>query len=233
MPLWLLLLIPACGGGAGGEVGATDEKKVAAAEKKEDGAAQGTERGACYGNGTCNDGLQCLSDLCVKSGDAPPDAPAAEEEPAKPQADPPPTEAAPAEPEVHPTEFDDFYVGAYGFGVNRVNDGKRNATATIHKENGRLEIHASIEKGPHSLQLDGVVQPVHEKEFVVYGSLKGTPDLAFMDKAPTAQESSGEYRFWVKKGRKYWRLMQVDGKDCDCGEDCGNDWCYVDVGPKK
>lgn len=25
----------------------------------------GTERGACYGNGTCNDGLVCMSDLCV------------------------------------------------------------------------------------------------------------------------------------------------------------------------
>jgi hypothetical protein len=29
-------------------------------------AAEGTERGACYGNRTCNDGLVCLSDLCVR-----------------------------------------------------------------------------------------------------------------------------------------------------------------------
>lgn len=29
-------------------------------------AAQGAERGACYGNGTCNDGLVCLSNLCVR-----------------------------------------------------------------------------------------------------------------------------------------------------------------------
>lgn len=27
--------------------------------------AAGTERGPCYGNGTCNPGLSCLSDLCV------------------------------------------------------------------------------------------------------------------------------------------------------------------------
>lgn len=26
----------------------------------------GTERGACYGNGTCNDGLMCMSKLCVR-----------------------------------------------------------------------------------------------------------------------------------------------------------------------
>jgi hypothetical protein len=29
-------------------------------------APAGSERGACYGNGTCDDGLQCLSDLCVR-----------------------------------------------------------------------------------------------------------------------------------------------------------------------
>ena len=28
----------------------------------------GTERGPCYGNGTCNDGLSCASDLCVRFG---------------------------------------------------------------------------------------------------------------------------------------------------------------------
>ncbi len=26
----------------------------------------GSERGACYGNGTCDEGLICLSDLCVR-----------------------------------------------------------------------------------------------------------------------------------------------------------------------
>lgn len=32
------------------------------------GKAAGTERGPCYGNGTCNAGLVCLSDLCVSPG---------------------------------------------------------------------------------------------------------------------------------------------------------------------
>ena len=43
---------------------------VAAVAGCKEGAAgsgkEGAERGACYGNGTCNDGLVCLSDLCVK-----------------------------------------------------------------------------------------------------------------------------------------------------------------------
>jgi hypothetical protein len=37
-------------------------------------AADGTERGACYGNGTCNDGLTCLSDRCVRPAGADCDA---------------------------------------------------------------------------------------------------------------------------------------------------------------
>jgi hypothetical protein len=28
--------------------------------------ATGSERGSCYGNGTCNPGLMCISDVCVK-----------------------------------------------------------------------------------------------------------------------------------------------------------------------
>lgn len=32
----------------------------------------GTERGPCYGNGTCNSGLVCASDICVFLGDAGP-----------------------------------------------------------------------------------------------------------------------------------------------------------------
>ncbi len=43
------------------------------------GPAAGDEGGDCYGNGTCNDGLVCLSDLCVDLGGLPdgggPDAP--------------------------------------------------------------------------------------------------------------------------------------------------------------
>lgn len=32
------------------------------------GPAAGSERGPCYGNGTCNAGLVCLSNLCVREG---------------------------------------------------------------------------------------------------------------------------------------------------------------------
>lgn len=47
----------------------------------------GSEGGACYGNGTCDDGLACLSDLCVRLSDAAlPDATVGDAAP--PDADP-------------------------------------------------------------------------------------------------------------------------------------------------
>jgi hypothetical protein len=30
-------------------------------------APDGTEGGVCYGNGTCNDGLECKDSVCVKN----------------------------------------------------------------------------------------------------------------------------------------------------------------------
>ncbi|MBI5526201.1 MAG: hypothetical protein HY897_07685 [Deltaproteobacteria bacterium] len=40
----------------------------AGAEPDAGGKEPGTEGGPCYGNGTCNDGLSCVADLCVKGG---------------------------------------------------------------------------------------------------------------------------------------------------------------------
>lgn len=39
---------------------------LAAVACSKKGPKEGTERGPCYGNKTCNDGLICLSDLCVR-----------------------------------------------------------------------------------------------------------------------------------------------------------------------
>lgn len=33
-------------------------------------SAEGAEKGPCYGNNTCNEGLSCYSDLCVKAPDS-------------------------------------------------------------------------------------------------------------------------------------------------------------------
>jgi hypothetical protein len=64
--------------------------------------APGTERGPCYGNGTCNAGLVCLSELCVRpaAGDAgvgPEDAGAPPDGGAPPHDAGAPADAAPAD----------------------------------------------------------------------------------------------------------------------------------------
>lgn len=52
-------------GGAGGTTGAAGAGGTGGVA-----CEQGTERCGCYGNDTCNDGLACLSDLCVATGNA-------------------------------------------------------------------------------------------------------------------------------------------------------------------
>lgn len=63
--------------------------------------ADGEERGPCYGNGTCNAGLTCLSDVCVRAPDAgpPADAGASDASPAldAARADAGPADAGPAD----------------------------------------------------------------------------------------------------------------------------------------
>jgi len=57
--VWLAMVVAAAGHAAC--------KKSSEAGNGGGGAsAEGTERGACYGNGTCNNGLTCLSNLCVR-----------------------------------------------------------------------------------------------------------------------------------------------------------------------
>ena len=40
---------------------------IGACSSAEKGPTEGSEKGACYGNHTCDDGLSCYSQLCVKA----------------------------------------------------------------------------------------------------------------------------------------------------------------------
>lgn len=238
------------------EASGADEPKAAAdadSSRPAAGPAVGTERGPCYGNSTCNDGLECRSELCVQASPPPADAPAkapvvvaaaapeasgsakpSEPAPSVPtQPDPSPADAA-AEPALTTaTTFDDGYLGEYGFGVNRVNDGRRSARATISGGPGALHLHATVAKGRFDSTIEGAVQPISDREFVVIGSLSGTPDLRWDGKRPKPQSTEGRFTFERSGRRSYWRLTRVDDRRCICNDGCGNDFCYVDIGPKK
>jgi len=58
-------IVAGCGGGGGGN-GNGDGSGMGTGKGGSGGTQQGGERQSCYPNGTCNAGLVCLSDLCVK-----------------------------------------------------------------------------------------------------------------------------------------------------------------------
>lgn len=125
--------------------------------------------------------------------------------------------------------FESHYVGKHKFGVNRVNDGRRNGKATIVREANALVLQAKLTKGVYEAKLFGIVKPISKTEFVLDGELSGVPNQDYRGIAPTKKLTKGKFTFRATKGRKFWRLYEVDGKECVCNDDCGNDFCYVDL----
>ena len=66
-----VVVLAACGGGkvtattTDSSVEASESSTESSVDAIDSGCSPGTERCACYGNGTCNNGLTCASDLCV------------------------------------------------------------------------------------------------------------------------------------------------------------------------
>ena len=125
--------------------------------------------------------------------------------------------------------FEKHYVGNHKLGVNRVNDGKRVGKARIFREANALVLKASVKKGEFSLKLSGTVKPVSKEEFVLDGVLTGVPDMSWRKVPPTQHTTKGKFTFRATKGRKFWRLYDVDGVNCVCDDDCGNEFCYIDL----
>ena len=102
--------------------------------------------------------------------------------------------------------------------------------AGLGSRRGRKFVSGSVRRGPHKLSLSGFVTPHGKREFVLDGVISGVPDLSWRDVPATPVRTSGRFTFRVKGARPYWRLYQVDGKECVCQDNCGNDFCYIDVG---
>ncbi len=126
--------------------------------------------------------------------------------------------------------FEKHYSGRHKLGVNRVNSGKRTGKGRIFREVSVLVLDASVKEGPYSLQISGIVTPISKTEFSLEGRISGTPNLNYKDIAPAPQTTEGTFLFKATKGRKFWRLYEVDGKECVCDDNCGNDFCYIDLG---
>ncbi len=136
----------------------------------------------------------------------------------------PAAEPAPGDP------LQDHYLGTLRLGVNRVTDGRRTGIATISKaDDDRLRLQGSVRKGRYSLKISGTVEPVSERKFHLQGQISGVPDLSWRDEAPRARKTVGRFTFEATKGRRYWRMYKVNGRDCVCHDGCGNDFCYIDL----
>ncbi|MCA9582911.1 MAG: hypothetical protein KC416_14025 [Myxococcales bacterium] len=143
----------------------------------------------------------------------------------------PPREEGDAPEPKRPKTLAEIYIGEHPLGVNRVTDGRRTGQAIIRQTaEGRFTIHGRVKKGPYELTLSGRVTPRSPLEFDLDGTIDGIPNKSYMGEEPTGRSTKGVFTFRATKGRNFWRLYEVNGRDCVCGDDCGNDFCYIDVG---
>ncbi len=178
----------------------------------------------------------CSREAGVQSADAPTPIAAPSPAPAAPApmqiAVPPVAPAAPPI-ELTPATADpppvDVYAGTHKLGVNRVTDMARVGSVTFSRRDGALHLKGRVERGKHWLELEGTVETAGPKTFHLTGTITGVPDMAWARQAPRERRTEGRFTFEVKKGRPYWRLYEVNGRDCVCWENCGNDFCYIDI----
>src|SRR6187551_1107349 len=121
------------------------------------------------------------------------------------------------------------YVGTHRLRVNRIPGREWTGTVTISKQGGALRLEGSLRHGPHYLELSGTVEPETARKFHLEGELRGVPDMAWRDEPARARTTKGRFTFEATGRRRFWRLYQVDGRDCVCDDGCGNDFCYVDI----
>jgi hypothetical protein len=105
----------------------------------------------------------------------------------------------------------------------------RTGTVTFARRDGALVAEGRVTRGPHWLSLRGRVEPRSERAFELIGTIEGVPDMAWAGQPLRERRSEGRFRFEVRKGRPYFRLYEVNGRACVCQEECGNDFCYIDI----
>ncbi len=121
------------------------------------------------------------------------------------------------------------YVGTHRLRVNRIPGREWTGTVTITKQDGALHLEGSLRHGAHHLEMSGTVEPESARKFHLDGELRGVPDMAWADEPPRERTTRGRFTFEATGRRRFWRLYQIDGRECVCNDGCGNDFCYIDV----
>ena len=141
--------------------------------------------------------------------------------------------AAPPPPGQRPTsggKLDQYYLGRHSLGVNRVTDDRRIGRVKVTRKNGKLMLSGGVRKGRYWLKISGQVKPVSRRKFHLVGTITGVPDMSWAREPLRQRTTRGRFTFISKFGRGYWRLYFVNGRDCPCDDNCGNDFCYISIG---
>lgn len=121
------------------------------------------------------------------------------------------------------------YVGVHQLGVNRVGSKRRSGSVRVTQGERGLQLEGAARSEPFYLELSGTITRIDERVLELDGELRGVPDKTWADEKPTKRATTGKFTFRVTKGRKFWRLYEVDGQGCVCDDGCGNDFCYIDI----
>ena len=159
----------------------------------------------------------------------PPAPPAVERVPETPDAAAGTNEVAPPPAQVASSDQAAPYRGQHKLGVNRVTDMARTGMVTFALRDGDLIAEGRVARGQHWLSLQGKVEPRGERAFELVGAIEGVPDMAWAGEPLRQRRTEGRFLFEVRKGRPYFRLYELDGRECVCQADCGNDFCYIDI----
>ena len=121
-----------------------------------------------------------------------------------------------------------YYLGRHDLRVNRVGDswgGSVNITST----DGTPRLVGAIRSGAYYLELSGTVELIGPRQFFLTGEISGIPDLSFRNAAPKVGRTVGRFMFNAYPGGGFWRMHSVNGVNCVCDDNCGNDFCYIDI----
>ena len=113
-------------------------------------------------------------------------------------------------------------------GVNRVDFDQLSGAVNVETRNGVPHLSGKVEQGSSWLSIQGTVDRIDARTFDLVGSFEGVPKWA-PDGRIGPRRTVGRFRFEARAGRRYFRMYQVNGVDCVCNDNCGNDFCYIDI----
>lgn len=83
----------------------------------------------------------------------------------------------------------------------------KTGTAKIHEENGVLKIDGEHTEKDGFVKIKGNIEYVNDKEIIIKGTVSTKSSIVNNNEVC---ERSGDFNFKSTKGRKYWRMQQMD-----------------------